>query len=179
MEQRESEKTCSVEAIKETLSFIRAHSTIRFVALPFFLGASALIANKFLGSNTAPIDLLLATSALGLSVVGAVVEVILSRNLIAWWHALRPLLDANPPWQVVAAHRDGRALKAARWALFAPYPASFCFWLFECVGLVLRAPAGIAPERHRIAVGLIAVTVSLAMCLAANRVWRAAATSPR
>ncbi len=117
------------DAIRETLANIRQISTIRFVALPFFLTASAALAKAY---STEPWSQtpMFAEFALGLALVGVTFEIVLSRNLKCWWEALRKDVTA-PPWSMIYAHRDGLAVWAARIALFLPYLAMVFYWALQ------------------------------------------------
>lgn len=158
------------DAVRETLAFIRAHSAIRFIALPFFLGAIAALAKVYYGGSQ-PSSALVAGTGLALSLVAGTIEVVLSRNLIAWWHALDRHFDSAPHWRLVRAHRAPGALTAARWTLFLPYVAAFVFWLVQLVGCV--APAGRGG-----AVLVFALLLALLLCSGAGAVWRRAAQEP-
>lgn len=158
------------DAVRETLAFIRAHSAIRFIALPFFLGAIAALAKVYYGGSP-PSSALVAGTGLALSLVAGTIEVVLSRNLIAWWHALDRHFDSAPHWRLVRAHRAPGALTAARWTLFLPYVAAFVFWVVQLVGCV--APAGRGG-----AVLVFALLLALLLCSGAGAVWRRAAQEP-
>ena len=112
---------------KETLANVRHNSTIRFAALPFFLTASAVLANSY-KSDLWKGDTFVAWFGLGLAVIATVFEVALSRNLICWWKAIRPMSAADP-WLAVKAHRSDWILWPVRYALFAPYLAAIYYWL--------------------------------------------------
>ncbi|MBK1688910.1 hypothetical protein CKO37_15560 [Rubrivivax gelatinosus] len=159
------------DAVRETLAFIRAHSAIRFIALPFFLGAIAALAKVYYDDEPPPSPTLLAATGLLLSLVAGTIEVVLSRNLIAWWHALDRHFARAPHWRLVRAHRDPGALTAARWTLFLPYVAAFVFWLVQLAGCI--APAGRGG-----AVLVFALLLALLLCSGAGAVWRRAAQEP-
>lgn len=159
------------EAVRETLAFIRAHSSIRFIALPFFLGAIAALAKVYYDAEPPPSPTLLAATGLLLSLVAGTIEVVLSRNLIAWWRALDRHFASAPHWRLVRAHRDPGALKAARWTLFLPYVAAFVFWLVQLAGCI--APAGRGG-----ALLVFALLLALLLCSGAGAVWRRAAQEP-
>jgi len=166
------------DAIKETLVSIRAHSTIRFVALPFFLGAFALLANGFYASDSLP-RLIIVIAAVGLSLFAIVFETVLSRNLVVWYAAIgAELKGTNSPWWMVGAHRNKRSLRAVRWVLFLPYPSALAFWVYQllanwsdfgpCVSNYCAKDA--AP-----ALSLLIVAVVLTLsCILANAQWATA-----
>lgn len=161
------------DAIKETCSFIRAHSSIRFIALPFFLGAIAVLVKTFYDPGDISRSAV-ALAGLGLSSCALIVEVVLSRNLIAWWAAIDRLIETEPTWAVVRSHRDPRALNAVRWALFVPYVAAFTFWLHKVARLALPAPAGIPDSQHRLVLAVLALAAGCAVCRAAWSTWERA-----
>lgn len=160
------------DPIKETLALIRAQSTIRFAALPFLLSANGLLARAFFANaeGHALPPLLIAVTGLGLGVVAVIVEIVLSRNLLAWWTALASLLDAHADWRPIAAHRDRAALHWVRWALFLPYLAALNFWLYHCLDGYWPAVAG---RQH--GMGLILLLSSAAIATMAMAAWRSAA----
>jgi hypothetical protein len=166
----ESDMAVPDDPIKETLALIRAQSTIRFVALPFLFGANGLLARAFFANGEAVPPLLIAATGLGLGVVAVVVEIVLSRNLLAWWTALAPLLDAHPAWQPIAAHRDRAALNGVRWALFLPYLVALDFWLYHCLDEYWPAVAG-----REAGMGLILLLNSAVIAAMAMAAWRSAA----
>lgn len=165
------------DAIRETLGFIRAHSSIRFIALPFFLGGIALLVKAFYEPGALPRPVVVA-AALGLCAVAMVFEVVLSRNLVAWWTGLEPVLARNPHWKVIASHRHAGALHWVRWALFLPYLVSFAFWLHKAARLGLPAPDAVADRQHMavlaVGVGLVCVLI----CLVVESVWKGATKAP-
>ena len=117
------------DALRETLANIRQNSTVRFVALPFFLSASVVLANAYATTSGPWKDSLFAAQiGLGLAVVGIVFEIALSRNLICWWKAIAPKAVSDP-WNMVYAHRSSWMLWPTRYALFAPYVAALVFWI--------------------------------------------------
>ncbi|SFU76957.1 hypothetical protein [Nitrosospira multiformis] len=120
------------EAIKETLALIRTQSTIRFAALPFFLTALAVLANASHNKNGGFTDMAGTISLVGagLSLIAIVIEIVISRNLIVWWKAIRTETK-NTDWKIVYAHRNNGALKSARTALIVPYLAALFYWIFE------------------------------------------------
>lgn len=158
------------DAVRETLAFIRAHSAIRFIALPFFLGAIAALAKVYYGGSP-PSPALVAGTGLALSLVAGTIEVVLSRNLIAWWRALDRHFASAPHWRLVRAHRDPGALTAARWTLFLPYIAAFVFWLVQLAGCI-------APPGRGGALLVFALLLALLLCSGAGAVWRRAAQEP-
>ena len=169
-------ESADLEAVKIVLELIRAQSTIRFAALPFFLAALAVLTKTLYEPDL--IDRrLIALAALGLTLVAVVIEIVLSRNLLAWWTAVGPLLKQRESWQAIQAHRNPTALSWARWALLSPYIVSLVFWLRQTLCLLLPPPAGISQERHFAALGFIACIAGLATCLVAARAWRSARES--
>ena len=125
--------SATVEAIKETLANIRQNSNLRFIALPFFITASAVMANAYMATPWSH-ETMLPWFGLGLASVGLFFEIILSRNLTVWWQAL---LDNKPPaqWNTIFAHRGGVAVRVAGIALLVPYPAMVFYWLSKEVSV--------------------------------------------
>ena len=169
-------QTADFEAVKAVLELIRAQSTIRFAALPFFLAALAVLTKTLYEPDL--IDRrLIALAALGLTIVAVVIEIVLSRNLLAWWTAISPVLNQRQAWKAVHAHRNPASLSWARWALLSPYIASLVFWLQRSLCLLFPPPVGISDDRHFVALSLIAGVVGLATCFAAAQAWRSARES--
>jgi hypothetical protein len=158
------------EPVKETLSMIRAHSTIRFIALPFFVGAIALLAKAFYDQTAIP-KILIVQAGLGLCLVGAAFEIVLSRNLISWWQGLDALFDKAPQWKIVRAHRNNDALWTVRWALFLPYPVTLVFWLDQLLYYILSK----SPIDSPTVLYIVAIALSLlaggAIVFTAWKVW--------
>lgn len=133
------------EAVKEMLSSIRQISTTRFVALPVFLGGAAGLAKASRQSPWSE-EAFVEWFGLGLSLVGVIFEIVLSRNLICWWKALASEVR-TPPWTMIFAHRSDFALWPVRLALFAPYVATVWYWsqrLFTGSGQWLPAAVAVA-----------------------------------
>jgi hypothetical protein len=161
----------TAEVVKETLANIRAHSTIRFVALPFMLGALAVLVNALAHSPSLKREVILA--GLLLFACGAVFEIVLSRNLIVWWQALGTTVRGAAGWAPVGAHRAGGALWAARVALFVPYPAALAYWVYQW----LRNLSSFSPwhaDLTRWPAFVAAVAAGLAVTGAAAAVWTGA-----
>ncbi|MFM2054522.1 MAG: hypothetical protein RL456_2559 [Pseudomonadota bacterium] len=159
------------EAIRETLANIRAHSAIRFVALPFVIGALAVLAKTF--HEAVEHRLVMALAGLILALCANIIEIVLSRNLMVWWHELTRLA-AHDPWRAIHAHRDSKtALRCARAAFLAPYVGALGFWLYHVVFLMTRAERGAQAPVIEGACYLSAVGM-LAMALAAWMVWNRA-----
>lgn len=156
------------EAVKETFAFIRAHSTIRFVMLPFVFAALALLAEAFYLKSGIP-KLLTASAALLLSTLACVLEIVLSRNLIVWWRALERIPDFSRHWPAVGAHRDLKALRWARWALFLPYPFALAFWVDQ-MAFHLLCCWGLAAAASGVA-ALLSAVVFAGVTYRAYQVW--------
>jgi hypothetical protein len=165
--------TADFEAVKVVLELIRAQSTIRFAALPFFLAALAIL-TKTLYEPDLVDRRLIALAALGLTIVAVVIEIVLSRNLLAWWTAIDPVLRQRESWRAIHAHRNPASLSWARWALLSPYIVALVFWLHRSLCLLFPPPAGISEERHFVALSLVAGVVGLATCFTAAQAWRSA-----
>jgi hypothetical protein len=118
--------SATTEAIKETLNNIRQNSNVRFIALPFFLTVSGVMAHSYKSQLWAQ-ESMLPWFGLGLAFVGLVLEIVLSRNLNCWWEALRTEASSRP-WNMIRAHRNNAAVWGARIFLFLPYPAMVFYW---------------------------------------------------
>lgn len=167
------------EAIKETLALIRAHSTIRFVMLPFILGALAVLAHAFYLEPRMPRSLMAAV-ALSVSGFACVFEAVLSRNLIRWWRALREMPGFEVRWRPVLAHRNGHALWWARWALFLPYAVSLVFWFDQLAYHLLRRALGprVQPDLVSWLPALVALALLILILRQVRAVWQRADRPP-
>jgi hypothetical protein len=159
------------EPIKETLASTRTHSTIRFVALPFFLAAFGLLAKELSDSVSKVPLMLIALVGIVLSVVSCSLEVVLSRNLIAWYTALDRLKERAPHWGIVSVHRESRAaVQWVRWALFAPYPLSLWFWLYQVISIGVVCNQKLA--FHPLSQTLVALIVPACVVAWAHWIWK-------
>ncbi len=164
----------AAEAIKETLINIRAHSTIRFVALPFFLGAFALLGKAFYEDLPDP-NIVVVLAGVGLAIIAVVFETVLSRNLIAWWSAIAAeLRGTTGPWWIIGAHRNGGALWFARLVLFLPYPTALAFWIYQLANEFgsFDCVLGFCGPRVHGATAWVLAVAALVVCIAvASIVW--------
>lgn len=163
------------EPIQETLALIRAHSTIRFVMLPFILGALAVLAHAFYSAPGIPRHLTAAV-ALAVAAFACVFETVLSRNLITWWRALRRAPGFDARWEPVVAHRNDQALWSARWALFLPYAVALAFWFDQLVYHLLRRALGVRvqPDLVSWAPALVALALLVLILRQVHGVWQRA-----
>lgn len=123
-----------VDALKETLLGVRHTSAIRFVALPIFVAASGALGNTLLEGDSYRMHGfdVIALSGLFLSIVFCVFDIVLSRNLIRMWEAVKRLAH-SAPWKAVFAQREQNdrgnvMLWLVRYTLFLPYALGTGFW---------------------------------------------------
>lgn len=163
----------STDAIKDVLSLIKTQSSIRFVALPFFLGAEAVLAKSYYEAGNVPV-LLIAGTALCVCIVAFTIEVVLSRNLIVWWKAIARELPDTGGWSAIVAHRSRPSLWVVRFAFVMPYAAALAFWLHKVLLLTFRAPSTIQQHVHDNAMIGLSTLLAVASCIVAYKVWREA-----